>query len=242
MRPQSLGRTLARFGRYFSRFVPTLAVVSVLVIISTWGQVLTPELVGQAVDCYIAKPVASAFGSAALAQQAAAGSASRCWYGADLSQLSTGAKVAHWLGWQHVFVDTAELQSMSGAAAVAGLGQLVLLSIAVFAAISALTGLLFFTMARAGQHVLRDIRVDLFAHLHRLSIGYYSEHEVGDLMSRITNDTEAIGQAFSFALVNVLGGILLIGWISYKMLAASFAYALLSLAVVPVMAGTGAKK
>ena len=238
MRPQSLGRTLARFGGYFSRFVPTLAVVSVLVVVSTWGQVLTPELVGQAVDCYIAKPVAGAFGGAALAQQATAGSASRCWYGADLSQLSTGAKLAHWLGWQHVFVATAQLEKMSADAAIAGLGQLVLLSIAVFASISALTGLLFFAMARAGQHVLRDIRVDLFAHLHRLSIGYYSEHEVGDLMSRITNDTEAIGQAFSFALVNVLGGILLIGWISYKMLAASFTYALLSLAVVPVMAVT----
>ncbi|MQC27433.1 MAG: hypothetical protein DWG76_08340, partial [Chloroflexi bacterium] len=113
MRPQSLGRTLARFGGYFSRFVPTLAVVSVLVVISTWGQVLTPELVGQAVDCYIAKPIAGAFGGAAPAQQAAAGAASRCWYGADLSQLSTGAKVAHWLGWQHVFVDTAELEKMS---------------------------------------------------------------------------------------------------------------------------------
>ena len=55
IRPQSVGRTLARFGGYFSRFVPTLSVVLVLVVISTWCQVLTPDLVGQAVDCYIAK-------------------------------------------------------------------------------------------------------------------------------------------------------------------------------------------
>ena len=49
--------------------------------------------------------------------------------------------------------------------------------------------------------------MDVFDHLHRLSLGYYAEHEAGDLMSRITNDTETIQQAISFALVNVLSGV-----------------------------------
>ena len=66
-------------------------------------------------------------------------------------------------------------------------------------------------MAWTGQHVLRVLRVEVFEQLHRLSLSYYSEHEAGDLMSRITNDTTAIEQAFSFALVNVFSGILLAG-------------------------------
>ncbi len=37
-------------------------------------------------------------------------------------------------------------------------------------------------------------------------------------MSRITNDTETIQQAFGFALVNVLSGVLLIVWIACTML------------------------
>ncbi len=54
-------------------------------------------------------------------------------------------------------------------------------------------------------------------------------------MSRITNDTDTIQQAISFALVNVLSGALLIVWIVIKMLQLSLPYALLSMVVMPVM-------
>jgi ATP-binding cassette, subfamily B, multidrug efflux pump len=93
-------------------------------------------------------------------------------------------------------------------------------------------------MAWTGQHVLRALRVAVFKHLQRLNIGYYAEQEVGDLMSRITNDTETIAQALNFALINVASGVLLLLWIGYNMLSRSLPFALLSMAVVPVMAVT----
>jgi ATP-binding cassette subfamily B protein len=77
--------------------------------------------------------------------------------------------------------------------------------------------------------------VEVFEKLHSLSLSYYAEHEAGDLMSRITNDTSAIEQAFSFALVNVFSGILLLVWVAYNMLTASLPFALLSLSVAPLM-------
>jgi ATP-binding cassette subfamily B protein len=75
----------------------------------------------------------------------------------------------------------------------------------------------------------------VFEQLHRLSLSYYTQHEAGELMSRITNDTTAIEQAISFALVNVISGILLLVWVAYNMLAASFPFAVLSLSVSPLM-------
>ena len=66
-------------------------------------------------------------------------------------------------------------------------------------------------------------------------MGYYAEHEAGDLMSRITNDTETIGQAVNFALISVISGALLLVWISYNMLARSVPFALISLVAVPAM-------
>ena len=93
----------------------------------------------------------------------------------------------------------------------------------------------FFSMAWTGQHVLRQMRVEVFEQLHRLSLGYYAEPDAGDLMSRITNDTSAIEQAFSFALVNVFSGILSLVWISYNMVTANLPFALLSLIVAPFM-------
>ena len=54
-------------------------------------------------------------------------------------------------------------------------------------------------------------------------------------MSRITNDTDTIQQVFSFGLVSVISGVMLIVWIGISMFQASVVYALLSLSVVPIM-------
>jgi ABC-type multidrug transport system fused ATPase/permease subunit len=45
-----------------------------------------------------------------------------------------------------------------------------------------------------GQRALQDLRLELFEHLQRLSIGFYSRNKTGVLISRITNDVEALNQ------------------------------------------------
>ena len=111
--------------------------------------------------------------------------------------------------------------------------SLIILALYVF--ISLATGVQFYLMTWSGQHVLRNLRKSFSTHMHRLSLGYYAEHEAGDLMSRITNDTETISQAINFALLQVLGGILLLVWIGYTMFTLSVPYALISLVAVPAM-------
>ncbi len=192
-KPQKLSATLARFWHYFRRYWIGLALALLMIIGSTWTQVTAPDLIGQAVDCYLfPNPDA-------------------CWY-ASVSQTAT----------------TAERLS--------GLGGLALALVALFTGGALLTGLAFYAMNWSGQRALRLIREDLFAQIHRLSLGFYSRNEAGNIMSRITSDTDTIQQVLGFALLNVLSGALLIGWIVVKMLQANVAYALLSLSVVPVMA------
>jgi ATP-binding cassette, subfamily B, multidrug efflux pump len=116
-----------------------------------------------------------------------------------------------------------------------GLLELSVLTVGLFVLNAVLTGLAFFTMRDAGQKVLLQMRKDLFRKLHSLSLGFYSKTEVGDLMSRVTNDTDAINQAFSFALLNLFIGFLTIGWVMITMLEANVPYALLSLAIVPLI-------
>ena len=98
-----------------------------------------------------------------------------------------------------------------------------------------LTGLQFYCMTYMGQNVLRTLREQVFAHIHRLSLGYYSKHEAGDVMSRITNDADTIQQAIGFPLVGVVQGALLIVWIAYTMLTQSLVLALVALSVTPLM-------
>src|SRR5215204_92700 len=117
-----------------------------------------------------------------------------------------------------------------------GLTKLVLVLAGLQIAGALTGGTMFYLTSWAGNHVLRELQVEVFGKMQQLSLGYYSRHESGQLMSRITNDASTIQQAVSFALVQVLSSILVIGWIAYTMLAYNWVYGLLSLAVVPVMA------
>jgi ATP-binding cassette subfamily B protein len=49
----NVSTTLGRLGGYFARFWPMLLLALLLVVISTWTQVTSPQLTGQAVDCFL---------------------------------------------------------------------------------------------------------------------------------------------------------------------------------------------
>ena len=122
------------------------------------------------------------------------------------------------------------------AARMAGLAGLVGVLLICFVAGSALQGLAFYSMNWAGQRALRRMREDTFAQIHRLSLGFYARNEAGNIMSRITSDTDTIQQVLGFALLSVVSGILQLVITAALMLGANLPYALLSLSVVPLMA------
>jgi ATP-binding cassette subfamily B multidrug efflux pump len=236
VKPKNVSETLARFGRYFKPYSPVLLFAAVLVIISTWAQVTTPDLIGQTVDCYLAPAAASAFGSFPGVSASASSAETSCWFSkpeADLSLTQRGLKRVFTTG--DFPAPATAASEMTTDDRLAGLGRMILLIISLMIMSSVLTGMTFFSMTWAGQHVLRAMRVDVFHHLHRLSLSYYAEHEAGDLMGRITNDATAIEQAISFALINVVGGILLLVWVAYTMFTRNAPFALLSLSVAPIM-------
>ncbi len=242
IKPRKVGETLARLGGYFKPYWYALVLTAILAVASTWAQVVTPELTGQVVDCFLTPAAESAFTSfsglpgtpVSAGQNGAA--AANCWLAAGKPSAGLSQTIVKSLLSVVSFqAPNLEPGQMNTAERLIGMGQLILLITIIFIFGSILVGLTFFTMSWAGQHVLRSLRVDVFRHLHRLPLSYYAEQEAGDLMSRITNDSEAIQQALSFALVNVATGALLLGWIAYNMLARSLVFGLLSLIVVPIM-------
>ncbi len=234
LQTRDLKSTLARFAQYFRPYWPMLLLVALVVIIATWTQVTAPDLTGQVVDCYLTPSTTGAFASFPGVEQAASAAQSNCW----LAAATETNDLTHRLFQSVVSALNMPLpgaQPLSDTERLAGLAGLVLILIALYVAGALLNGFMFYAMTWAGQRVLRAMRTDLFRHFHRLSMGYYAQHEAGDLMSRITNDTETIGQAVNFALINVISGALLLVWISYNMLTRSVPFALISLVAVPAM-------
>lgn len=234
IKPRNVSETLARLGRYFGRFWFMLSLSVIFVITATWTQVTNPELIGQATDCFLVPSGSNPFASFSPTADSEPQTESSCWLAADPSTLSGRQLLLNKIYNTGGYI-VADPATATNDQRIEGLVRLIGFIIALFVAGSLLNGLTFFAMAWTGQHVLRQMRVEVFEQLHRLSLNYYAEHEAGDLMSRITNDTTAIEQAFSFALVNVFSGILLLVWVSYNMITANLPFALLSLAVAPLM-------
>jgi ATP-binding cassette, subfamily B, multidrug efflux pump len=236
LKPKNVIETLGRFGQYFAKYWPMLIVVAVLIVASTWTQVTTPDLTGQVVDCYLSPAVSSAFAAFPGASDAADAAASSCWLAKDDAELDLTQRIVKTAFTAGGFpAPSTQAADLTDDIRLAGLTRLILVTVGLFVAGAIMTGMTFFSMSWAGQHVLRAMRLDVFKQMHRLSLGYYTEHEAGDLMSRITNDSETIQQALSFALINVLGGILLLVWTAYNMLTRNLPFALLSLSVAPIM-------
>jgi ATP-binding cassette subfamily B multidrug efflux pump len=239
IKPRALRETLTRLGRYFGQYWYMIVLAVLFVIVSTWTQVTTPELTGQAADCFLVPAGASAFGGfGASASQAGTQTeevASTCYLTTDDPSTLTLSRRLIYRAYTLGGFEMADPLTATNEQRIEGLFRLILVMIGLYVLGAVLTGATFFTMAWTGQHVLRVLRVKVFEQLHRLSLSYYSEHEAGDLMSRITNDTSAIEQAFSFALVNVFSGVLLLVWVAYNMLTTNTPFGLLSLSVAPIM-------
>ena len=90
-------------------------------------------------------------------------------------------------------------------------------------------------MAGVSQNAVRDMRRDLFEHLQTLSMSYFDRHSQGDLMSRLTNDMDAISQSLSQDLTSLVSNVLSVAAIIGIMLALNRWLALAAFAMMPFM-------
>jgi ABC-type multidrug transport system fused ATPase/permease subunit len=90
-------------------------------------------------------------------------------------------------------------------------------------------------MVGVGQRLIADLRAELFTHLQALSMAYHDRHRVGDLMSRVTNDSEAINQVLSNGLITFITNILTLGGIMISMFLLNWQLAAGTLILLPLM-------
>jgi ABC-type multidrug transport system fused ATPase/permease subunit len=92
-----------------------------------------------------------------------------------------------------------------------------------------------FLMVQVSQRLLYDLREQIFHHIQRLSLSFFDRREAGDLMSRLTNDTDAINSVLSVGLVQFIGNLLTLVGIAVIMLTLSWRLALAALSITPLM-------
>jgi ATP-binding cassette subfamily B multidrug efflux pump len=164
-----------RLASYARPYLAQLAIVTLLVVVSTFSSLAGPILLGRTIDRFI-----------------------------DAGDLPGLARmVGIMLG---VFV-------MGGVASIAH-------------------GLI---MVGVGQRLIADMRAELFTRLQALSMAYHDRHKVGDLMSRVSNDSEAINQVLSNGLITFITNILTLGGIMVSMFVLDWRLATGTLILLPSM-------
>jgi ATP-binding cassette subfamily B protein len=90
-----------------------------------------------------------------------------------------------------------------------------------------------YILQMTGQRVMRDMRREIFGHLHGLHVGYFDRNPVGRLMTRVTTDVDALNELFTSGVVTVFGDLFTLLGIMGVMLALNWRLALVTFAVIP---------
>ena len=86
-----------------------------------------------------------------------------------------------------------------------------------------------------GQKIIYDLRVKLFSHIEQLSLKYFDKTPIGQTVTRVTNDVEALNELFSSGIVMVFSDVFTIVWIFGFMFFMSWKLALITLSVLPFL-------
>lgn len=94
-------------------------------------------------------------------------------------------------------------------------------------------------MIGVSQRALKTIRKDLFDHIQTLPIRYFDTNPTGDIMSRFTNDVDAIGEMLNNTIIQLISGAFSILGTVTVMLIMNVWLALLTIILVPLMLKAG---
>src|SRR5256885_271374 len=117
-----------------------------------------------------------------------------------------------------------------------GVGQVALLYVGLLVFSFLLEYLQTYFMQWAGQMVMFDLRSQIFRHLQRMHIGFYDKNPVGRLVTRVTTDVDALNEMFTAGVVSIFEDVFVLAGIVWIMLRMNSNLALLTFAVLPLIA------
>jgi len=88
-----------------------------------------------------------------------------------------------------------------------------------------------------GQRVMRDLRMQIFSHMQRLSIAFFGRNPAGRLITRVTSDVETLNELFTSGVVAGLGDVFTLVAIGVAMFVMDWRLSLGALVVIPLVAG-----
>jgi ATP-binding cassette subfamily B multidrug efflux pump len=90
-----------------------------------------------------------------------------------------------------------------------------------------------YQMSWMGENMVNELRKQLFSHLQELSFGFYDRSEAGEIISRVTNDTDTLSQIFVQGVLTLISDVLTLIGIVVIMLLLSVPMTVVAFSVIP---------
>lgn len=91
------------------------------------------------------------------------------------------------------------------------------------------------TLSMMGEWVARDLRRNLYDHLHKLSVSFFSRNQTGSIVSRVSSDTDRIWDFIAFGLAEILFGTILIAGLGIRLVTLDWQLGLILILPVPLL-------
>ena len=92
-----------------------------------------------------------------------------------------------------------------------------------------------YLMQWTGQKIMFDLRRDIFRHMQRMHVGFFDQHAVGRLVTRLTSDVDAINEMFTAGVLAIVDDFLNLTIMSIVMLTINWWLALIAFSVLPLI-------
>ena len=92
-----------------------------------------------------------------------------------------------------------------------------------------------YLMQWTGQKIMFDLRRDIFRHMQRMHVGFFDQHAVGRLVTRITSDVDAINDMFTAGILAIVDDFFNLTIMAAVMLTINWWLALIAFAVLPII-------
>ncbi|MEE3809137.1 ABC transporter ATP-binding protein [Lysinibacillus fusiformis] len=108
----------------------------------------------------------------------------------------------------------------------------------IFTVASILTWLQTYVMIHVAMKTIRTLRLELFHKLQTLTLRFFDQRALGDLMSRVTNDIDNLNTALAQSVTQIVSSILTVIGVSIAMFTLSWQLAIVTLIIIPLIVFT----
>jgi ATP-binding cassette subfamily B multidrug efflux pump len=236
-RAKNFKATLKKLASYLRPYWARLTVVVVFAIISTIFMIIGPKLLGDMTNDIVQGYVAQQTYEHVVGSLPKGVSLPRGTTGADILARMPTSELAKIPTSSRASIDKIDFSAGRPSFNWSDLRRLGLLLLGLYLVSAAFNYAQSWLMADTVQRLTYGLRRDIASKINKLPLRYFDSHPYGEVLSRVTNDIDTVGQNLNQSVTQIISSIVMVVGVIIAMLTISWQLTLIALVTIPISVG-----